>query len=223
MTFEDFILISHIQGFSPLLAVILVAWKLREKPLYIKLVGFKSLVSVIFHINIYIFTFVIDAGMNIILGEIHALIEPILIIIIYTHVNPSKKYALILYIAYAIFALGDILNMIYLQTSYSTSYGKVISSLLFMILSVDFFFRMLRELPANRLSTYPMFWINASTLLFFSSTLVLFVVFDYLVTVLNDNMVFYYSFHNIMRTLFALLFAVGVWQDLKPRLKAQTS
>lgn len=222
MTVEEFILISHIQGFSPLLATILVAWKLGEKPLYIRWVGIKSLVSVVFHVLIYVFTFVIDAEMNVILGEIHALIEPLLIIFIYTSVNPSKKYARTLYIFYAVFALGDILNMLYLQTDYSTSYGKVVSSLVFIIISVDFFFRMLKELPADKLSAYPMFWINASVLIFFSSTLVLFIVFDYLVTVLNDNMMFYYSFHNIMRTIFALLFAVGAWQDLKPRLRVQT-
>lgn len=223
MTVDQFKLISNLQGYTPLITILVVALKYKAKPLYIKWMGWMALFSVVCHILGFLFAFVIQNRANVRVGEIYALFEPLFIIIIYTQVVQSKKYSRIFFSVYAVYAVFHLLNFLYIQTFYSTSYGKALSSIIFMVLSVDFFYRMLKELPAEELSSYPMFWFNVAVLIFFSSVLILHIFTDYLVVVLKNDMLIYQSFRNVMRFVFNILVAIAVWQDLKPRLKSNVS
>ena len=59
-----------------------------------------------------------------------------------------------------------------------------------------------------------MFWINTAILIYFSGNLFLFIFNTYLVSVLKDDLVVYWSFHNLLYLIKNVLFAIGLWQNL---------
>lgn len=217
MTVEDFKLISNLQGYAPLLTVLVVALKYKTKPSYIKWIGWMSLFSVLIHAS-YVVDFMMGTGKNNTIGNIFALLEPAFLFIIYSKVVNTKPYTRVLIIVYVLFVIFHISNILLLQKNHISSFSRVFSSSMIIGLTVHFFFHMLNKLPAQRLVAYPMFWINSALLLFAASTFTLHIFVHYLVNVLNDDLLTYWTFHNIMRLVLCILIAIGVWQDLKPRL-----
>ncbi len=89
----------------------------------------------------------------------------------------------------------------------------------FIGLAVVFFYRLMKDLPALEIQRLRMFWINTAILIYFSGNLFLFIFNDYLVSVLKNNLEVYWSFHNLLNIAKNLLFAIGLWQNLRiPKL-----
>jgi hypothetical protein len=73
----------------------------------------------------------------------------------------------------------------------------------------------MRYLPTTKLWSLPMFWINSAVLIFFSGNLFLFALTHYLVHILNDNLVVYWGFHNLLNIVKNILFAAGFYVSIK--------
>jgi len=141
-------------------------------------------------------------------GDSYWLAEFILLIIIYRIAFDNPKVVrpfLILTLFYVLFFIS---NVIFLQQEKINSYTYIFSSLIFIVLAVGFFYKLLKDLPTLQVYRLPMFWINVAVLVYFAGNLFVFTLSHYLVTVLNANLMVYWGFHNILNILKNILFAV---------------
>jgi hypothetical protein len=129
----------------------------------------------------------------------------------------SNKFVISLVgISYAIFFSIELLMASQKQLN---SYSITLTSLVFIIFSVRYFYVLIRDLPTTQIQRLPMFWVNTAVLTYFAGGLFVFAMRNYLISTLNDNQTIYWSFHNFLNIVKNLLFAVALWQDLrKPKL-----
>ncbi|MBX2969146.1 MAG: hypothetical protein KF803_07225 [Cyclobacteriaceae bacterium] len=73
----------------------------------------------------------------------------------------------------------------------------------------------MRTLPEEDLLKFPMFWINTAALIFFSGTFILSYLMDYIMAVMRDQFVHFWTFRNFFRFAFCLVLAYAGWLNLK--------
>jgi membrane protein insertase Oxa1/YidC/SpoIIIJ len=71
------------------------------------------------------------------------------------------------------------------------------------------------KLPTMHLQRMPMFWINSGFLMYAAGAMFLFAFTTYLTQVLKDNLLVYWSFHNILSIISQLIIMVGLIYDFK--------
>jgi hypothetical protein len=87
--------------------------------------------------------------------------------------------------------------------------------LLMILLSISYFVYLMRTLPEEDLLKFPMFWINTAALIFFSGTFILSYLMDYIMAVMRDQFVHFWTFRNFFRFAFCLVLAYAGWLNLK--------
>lgn len=86
-----------------------------------------------------------------------------------------------------------------------------ISGAIIIIFSIAYFFYLLSELPANNILTYPPAWINAGVFFYFSFSLFLFVISDYIFLKIEREIgLLIWSFHNVNNIIKNILFGIGL-------------
>ncbi len=91
-------------------------------------------------------------------------------------------------------------------------FSRMIVSLSITILSILYFYKLLKDLPAIHIYKVPMFWINIGFVVYFTGTFVLFVLKDYMIDVLANDLRFYWGYHNFLAGLSYILFSAGLLQ-----------
>lgn len=113
-----------------------------------------------------------------------------------------------------LFLLFVVLDMFWLSgieqfNSYSTS----IESLLLIAFALLYFFLTLREMKTRHLEREPLFWISIGVLLYFSSSLFIF-LFTNTVNASMRALFIIWSIHGIFRILLNICFSIALW--IKP-------
>ena len=88
--------------------------------------------------------------------------------------------------------------------------SKVPVGLLFIGLSLTYFYTLIRKMPSVHVQRVPMFWISSGLLIYSSGTLILFIISNYLIYVLRKDLLEYWVFHNLLNTLCHVLIAIGL-------------
>jgi hypothetical protein len=153
------------------------------------------------------------------IGNTYTLVEFIVLSIIYFIVFNDRKLSRIFIAVGTFYSVVFILNLFFLQQEKISSYTETFSSFVFIALSIAFFYRLMKDLPALQIQQLPMFWINTAVLIYFAGNLFLFILTNYLVNILKDDLIAYWTFHNLLNITKNLLFAIGLWQNLRtPKL-----
>ena len=212
MTLQTFLLIVRLQSILFGLGAILSVIKYKARQTYIKLLGltlFSSVVgneaaNVLHHYKI---------SVNYSSTTFYLAIIPLISSVYFYAMNKQKRNAFIivpcLYVAFAL------INVVFIQRSSINSYTLIIQSILVIILCLYYFYWLLEELPTSQLHRLPMFWINSAYMIFYSGNLFLFVFTSYLVNVLNNQLLVYWSLHNILGIIQATMMSIGLWMDLR--------
>lgn len=82
-----------------------------------------------------------------------------------------------------------------------------------IIISLIFFFYMIRKLPEENLMKFPMFWISATLLFYFSGTFILSFIIDYIRSEFAEYTAKFMSFRNFFRFSICLVLAYAGWLD----------
>jgi hypothetical protein len=147
-------------------------------------------------------------------GNIFGLAQfPLLLQIYYQAFRPrsNRTFFFFMGLLYTVVFFAELVAFPKGLNSYSTS----ITSLVFIILSVAYFYFLMVDLPTVHIQRLPMFWVNIAVLIYFAGNLFLFSLRHYLITELKDDQTIYWSFHNFLNIGKNLLFAVALWQDLR--------
>ncbi len=213
MSIETFLIIAGLSMASTLVIVFFGLAKLRSISGELKLLLALAGVSVTCDAAAFI---LVRWGISNYSGSVYTLVEFILVLTVYYKAfnNPNRLNAL--FIMVIVYFLFYMVNLLFVQRQNINSYPKIASSLIFIVLAVGFFYRLIKDLPKVQVYRLPMFWVNVAVLVYFSGNLFVFTLSDYLVTVLKDNLIAYWSFHNFLSIVKNILLTIGFYRSTKP-------
>lgn len=114
------------------------------------------------------------------------------------------------------FGILSLLNSIYLQPlSEFNTYARSLEGILVILLALAWYFRTLTEMKVKRLQDEPLFWVNSGFLLYFSGSVLLFAVSNYLLSLNHSLNLYIWAFHGIFSVLLYLFVSIGVWKLAK--------
>lgn len=205
--FELYKLSSNLQALGSLLLILISTYTIRHnKSIEIKLILVYGCVCILFHIAQIAF-----GRYNNAIGDYFVLFETTLFLTLYYFSiarSVTKKLSVIMLLSfYLIFLFYKVDGQDILGASIRT-----FRDLILITFSIIYFVYLIRNLPEHSLSRIPMFWINSSALVFFSSTLVLSLTMSYIVIVLKNDFSLFWAFRNVLRFIFCLGIGVGIWK-----------
>jgi len=115
----------------------------------------------------------------------------------------------------ASFTTFALLNVFFIQRSEFNSYTSLTMSILLIFYGLYYFSWLLKELPTTVLYKLPMFWINSALIIFSAGNMFYYGLLTYLVKVLNNNLMGFSTFHNMLGILSTSMFMVALLIDLK--------
>ncbi len=125
------------------------------------------------------------------------------------------RYKTLLTSVALLFFIFSIANLLLIQKNDINTFTISTSAFLLILYCILYYYRLLIELPAQHLHRLPMFWFSTAILIYNSGILFLTLFASYLVNVLHDDLLIYWTFHNILNIIQTLLVLIGLWQDLR--------
>jgi hypothetical protein len=218
MSIDRFLLIAYLLYFLSGLGLLITLIRIRHRSMEVRLLGIylgASLLS--FFVGRILYSFAISPNYA---GTAYRLAAFLVITLIY-HYAFNRRYRKILLGVALCFVIFGIINVLLIQRGDINSYTDIFLSLFTMTYAVYYFFMLMKEMPTFELHKLPMFWINSAFILYFAGNLFLFVFTDYLVEVLNNNLMLYWTFHNVLSVIEILLLIVAAIVDLMNRYKLE--
>ncbi|MGE0588613.1 MAG: hypothetical protein AB7O48_08570 [Cyclobacteriaceae bacterium] len=123
----------------------------------------------------------------------------------------NKMLKSLIKVGVIVLTTAGIINWHFIQKAEINSYTYVVDSITLLIVSLYFFFWYTAKSQSKNLERKALFWINTGLVIYLSATLLLFMATDYLIKVLNDNLIAYWTYHNIMAIIANLFFFYGLW------------
>jgi hypothetical protein len=205
---------QHISTLGSVLIAASCLYRLKLRNPFIQILGLYALTALLFTAFQSISTgFFKNAGINAI-GSTYVFFEAILLGLFYSAIaenQSAKKKIFILIFLYIIFYA---ITVLFFQENYY-SMVRWSRDLLMIILSLGYFYSLLKNQPEEKLSNSPLFYINVGILFFFSGTLFLSFLIDYMHRTLGYNSTGFWAFRNFFRFGFCLVMAYACWLDLK--------
>jgi hypothetical protein len=214
MELKTVLLIANCSNFSATIPLVLGLLQLRKRHsgerLLLILITVALLTDTTSFILVYFFKS--NAGF---LSSVYRVLEFIFLALMYRSYfsNRWQKTAMLSLIYF--FVGLQVVGLFLTHSDIVKSYSTVFSSITFITLSIAFFFKLMKDLPTLHLQRLAMFWINTAILVYFSGNFFLFLMNDYLVNVMHDNLMVYWSFHNMLNIIKNLLFAIAFWQGIR--------
>jgi len=212
MTLETFLVIAQTQVFLSVLVVLMSFYQFRRRTIEIKWLGFTFLLGPV------IFTMILLVqlkGKSVNIPQSANAIFFFLGLTAVYNTALKRRYEKFFTFIAAMFTLFAVCNLLFIQQDSNNTYSQAARSVIMVGFCVLFFYRLLEDLPVQHLQRVPMFWFNAAFIIYNAGTLFLFLFAAYFVEVLHNNLLLYWSFHNILNIIQHLIVMVGLWQDLR--------
>ena len=143
--------------------------------------------------------------------HIYTLIELVLIANIYReHIQQifSKKQ---IFGILGFFALFAMINAAWIDGLFNFNpHARALECILILLLTLTYFFRLLKDLRVGRLEKEPLFWISAGFLIYFSGAMLIFVVSEY-ISNSQEVMLTAWGIHGLLNIGANILYAVALW------------
>jgi hypothetical protein len=211
MSLQRFLLIADIQTLLFAVGAILSFIKPRARQFYILLLGSALVASVAGNFSSVLMK---TLGLNVNYGPTtyYIISLPIISSVYYHAIGKHRPIFIFLSVAYVLFATT---NLLFIQKTSINSYSLIFQAIVVILYALYYFYWLLRELPTTQLQRLPMFWINSAYIIYYSGNLFLFVFTSYLVNVLNNNLLVYWTLHNVLGIIEGLMIIVALWTDLR--------
>jgi hypothetical protein len=125
--------------------------------------------------------------------------------IAWTSLKSLMIFLNVLYFGFAV------INLLYIQTLSLNSYSNTLHSLIILFYCITFYYKLLKELPAQQLQRLSLFWIVSGFFFSYAGKMVIYAVTHFLVHFERDNMIVVWSFHNFLSIVGNVIIAYGVW------------
>jgi hypothetical protein len=212
MTLKVFLLIAIVQIVLYLIVALFAFIKFKKRDEYVKVIGLLFLISACSDTLAFVFVeFKINGNYAASAYLIIAL--PIISLVYYLVTDKRVKSFFVL--TTIICSLFGIINLLVIQKQMNNSYTTVLATIIILSYCLYYFYWLLKELPTTRLDRLPMFWINSAFMIYYGGNLFILVFTDYLVNVLKDNLLVYWSLHNFLGIAEMMMIIFALWIDLK--------
>ncbi|HZY79155.1 MAG TPA: hypothetical protein VFE50_06520 [Cyclobacteriaceae bacterium] len=114
-------------------------------------------------------------------------------------------------------------NLLFIQKTSINSYTSVFGQVCMILISIRYFYLLILELPTESITKLPMFWINTAVLIYFSGTFFQYLAADYLVTVLNDNLINSWTLKNFVGIFYYAMLSFALWLNRSILLQVPAS
>jgi hypothetical protein len=211
MTLESYLILAHSD--TALLALIALLCLFKSQPekkrLDVKLIGLICLTGFICNALALLFA---RLGMTSAINIPPSIYDYLLLILVTILYNDQtfRKHQNFFKVIPVLYLVFGILNLIFFQREQINSFTKLVSALIIILYCAIYFYRMMKDLPTLEVHKLPMFWFNSGFLIYNAGTVFLFAFTSYLIHVLKDNMLIYFSFHNVLSILHHLIFVIGL-------------
>lgn len=215
MSLETYLLLAHTQTALSALVAIVSFVKFKSRDTIIKLIGLVFLTSFIANMSALAIINIpaISTYVNI----------PYVVYVLLSFVLLSKVYQLTLryidikwFVTIAVILISfSLYNLFFIQKTTPNSYANIFHSAVLIVYSLLYFYVLIRDLPSLYVHEIPMFWFNSGILIFHAGAFFLFSFSAYLVNVQKNNMMMYWSFHNMLSIIQHIIVLVGMYYDLK--------
>ncbi|MFZ1807135.1 MAG: hypothetical protein WAU36_07940 [Cyclobacteriaceae bacterium] len=221
MTLDNLLILRMLQ-FSVLIIGVFLgfkSWKVLSTPL--KLLSVYILLLALLELGTY---GMFKSGMNPnLLGSVFQFIDTIIILYFYTLILDSKKITKILFLAVFFLIIFYGFNLAFIQKdNHINSYSIILHLSAMLILGLYYVFRLLKEPPNEKITKLPIFWINVGNIIKASGTLFLYILSDYLIYVLNNDMIAFTSLIYIVQFFVYAFFIYAIWMEgIGEKIKAK--
>jgi len=124
----------------------------------------------------------------------------------------SKKAITILIISFTILS---ILNVLFFENlNEFNTLARAVEALLLIIISLMYFYSLLRDLSEKYLEQSPLFWVATSILIYFSGSFFIFIYGNYIMPSAKLSLTFW-AIHALFSILKYILFTVALWINPK--------
>lgn len=214
MTLDHVFYLAAIQTVLSALITILSWIGFKSRSLTVRLVGLMFLVGCL--ANVFTYVLIRSATLRSYqnaTGEVYLIISMICLLYIYFVILFGKKEWFILITG--ILLVFSLINFFFIQKLAFNSYTVVFQSVAVISCCLFYFHMLLRDLPSIYVHQLPMFWFNSAFLIYFAGNFFLFCFQSYLVNVLKNSLIVYWSFHNILSIIEHLVIMVGLIYDFR--------
>lgn len=204
------ILIMDISAYSICLPAAIGLIRLRnltwEQQIVLRLVG----ISIFFEFAALYIGAALDLK-NLPLLHIFTVLQFYLLALIYRRNLPPVIPTRIINWLIIVFVVIAILSAIFLEGLLRfNTYPRALESIMLIFFSLTFFYKTLKELKIKKLEREPVFWINSGVLIYFSGSLLIFIVSNYFFT--SDDILFVaWGIHAILNIVNNLLYGIALW------------
>jgi hypothetical protein len=211
MTIETFLVIANVPTVPTIVGLVILLIRFNSKQPYTKLLGIIFVASLAATLATHYFVEVRSGNLG---SSIYQIIKlPVVVLVYYFAKNKNNLAPYLVLIG--IFEAFALYNLFFLQQKTINSYTMVFSSVIVILLSIYYFYWLLQKLPTTKLHSLPMFWINSAWIIFYSGNLFLFIFASYLVEVQKDDMLIYWTLHNILAIIESFMIVIALWMDLR--------
>lgn len=213
MTLEQFVLTAEIQTILLGLLTVFCFIKYRSRSSVVRLMGFIFLSGFLANVCSWLLTRTgVFREFSNLPGIFYFVVSIGLFSFLYIVVLFRKKPLLVVLIT-AVSAILAFINFYHVQKTSVNSNVFVIHAGMLISYSLWYFHVLMRDLPSLHVHRMPMFWFNSAFLVLGAGTFVLYVFTSYLIHVLRDDMVTYWSIHNLLSIFAHLIVLVGLYFD----------
>ena len=153
---------------------------------------------------------------NLLIYHFYTVVQFILITLLYTRKLEGLFPSVLFRILISAFILFAITNAVFFQSVRSLNTNVIIlGSFIYILFSISYFYKLLKEVNYESLQNNPMFWINAGILIYFSSTLILFVLGNRLIPESLRVIGVAWSLHALFNIFLNMFYALALW--VKPQ------
>jgi hypothetical protein len=183
----------------------------RAKPF--KVLGLYILITLFLTIVQYLLIYIYQNRWLNQVGNTFVVFEAVLLCLTFSFAlgNKGQKLFFIYIIAYLIYCLTVFLLVP--EKFYSSL--RLGRDVILITSALTYFYFLIVKLPEENLLRFPMFWISAGVMFYFSGTFILSFFIDYITKVLRDDTTSFWAFRNFFRFGFCLVLAYAGWLDLQ--------
>ena len=214
MTIEIYLSLAVAQTILSAIVAILSLIRYRSRSLIVKLIGWIFLASFLANMASW---FLIGTTLRVFVNAsypISLIISLGLYSIVYYDLLHKKNRGWFV-LAASIFTIFALINLFFIQKTAPNSYSYLLNSAIIIVYCLLYFYVLIQDLPSLYVHHLPMFWFNSALLIFHAGTFFLFSFHVYLVNVLKNNMLVYWSFHNMLSIVEHMIFLIGLYYDLR--------
>jgi len=213
MTLQTFLVTAHLAPSLTVVGLLLFLVKYKAKQDYIKLLGLLLIASIVATAGQFLL-FEVKITPNYASSVYYILELPFLATIYYQATNRTIPRGTVVIIS-VVYVLLGFWNLFFIQKQGINSYTLVVESIIIIFYALYYFYWLIEKLPTTQLHRLPMFWLNSAWIFFFSGNLFFFVFISYLVNVEKNDLLVYWTLHNILKAIEVLMIVSALWIDLR--------